>query len=301
MALNLQFDILNGQPGDASPVEANFNSVQDYINQEVVTRDGATAMTGQLRLVGNPENVLDAAPKQYVDAVLPIGLILMYGGTGAPPGGKWALCNGASLSTAEWPELFAILGYSHGGSGGNFNLPNLGGRMPIGVTAVAPAVPLGSTGGSRHATLVSHAHANDHDHPQVNSGNQSANHTHTTPNHQHILGGSTGSAGSHSHSAGPFDFYKSFLGGGVLDINDGGPGTGFTLENDTASVGNHTHTLPAETGNADRSLETDGASVNHTHTVNIPAYTGSTSTVGGSATDANLPPYVGVNFVIRVS
>ncbi len=36
----------------------------------------------------------------------------------------WLLCNGAKLSPAEWPELFAVLGYSHGRKGDHFRLPN---------------------------------------------------------------------------------------------------------------------------------------------------------------------------------
>lgn len=37
--------------------------------------------------------------------------------------------NGASLSTALYPELFAEIGYTFGGSGGTFNLPDLRGEF----------------------------------------------------------------------------------------------------------------------------------------------------------------------------
>jgi hypothetical protein len=39
-------------------------------------------------------------------------------------GDGWVLANGASLSTAVYPELFASIGYTYGGSGPNFNIPN---------------------------------------------------------------------------------------------------------------------------------------------------------------------------------
>lgn len=44
---------------------------------------------------------------------------------GVPEG--WLLCDGRSLSKAEYPELFASIGYIHGGSGSNFNLPDFRG------------------------------------------------------------------------------------------------------------------------------------------------------------------------------
>ena len=36
----------------------------------------------------------------------------------------WLLCNGASYSTTTYANLFAIIGYTYGGSGANFNVPN---------------------------------------------------------------------------------------------------------------------------------------------------------------------------------
>jgi len=40
-------------------------------------------------------------------------------------GDGWVLANGASLSTSAYPELFAAIGYTYGGSGANFNIPNM--------------------------------------------------------------------------------------------------------------------------------------------------------------------------------
>ena len=36
----------------------------------------------------------------------------------------WTYCDGRSLSCAEYPELFAVLGYVYGGTGSNFNIPD---------------------------------------------------------------------------------------------------------------------------------------------------------------------------------
>ena len=41
----------------------------------------------------------------------------------------WLLCDGASYSTTDYPELFAVIGYTFGGSEGNFNVPNYKGKF----------------------------------------------------------------------------------------------------------------------------------------------------------------------------
>ena len=42
----------------------------------------------------------------------------------------WLKCDGRSLPIAQWQFLFDVIGYSFGGSGNYFNLPNPQGRVP---------------------------------------------------------------------------------------------------------------------------------------------------------------------------
>lgn len=44
----------------------------------------------------------------------------------------WLRCEGQSLRTNQYPVLFAVIGYTYGGSGPDFNLPNLSGKAVIG-------------------------------------------------------------------------------------------------------------------------------------------------------------------------
>lgn len=68
MPIALLFDLANYTPADASPVQANFQQIEQYLNTEVITRDGLVAMIAALRLANStPVNVLDAASKGYVD------------------------------------------------------------------------------------------------------------------------------------------------------------------------------------------------------------------------------------------
>jgi len=58
---------------------------------------------------------------------LPAGTLIDYAGTVEPSG--WMLCDGRQLATAAHPTLFAAIGYSYGGSGANFNIPDFRGRF----------------------------------------------------------------------------------------------------------------------------------------------------------------------------
>jgi len=80
------------------------------------------------------------------------GMLVLYGGATAPTG--WLLCQGQSVGVLAYPELHAVIGYSFGGSGLNFNLPNLQDKFPIGKSGTKA---LGSTGGSNTKDL-SHLH-----------------------------------------------------------------------------------------------------------------------------------------------
>src|SRR4029077_2759296 len=91
--------------------------------------------------------------------LVPIGAIQMFAGATAPA--NWLICDGRSLTTAApYDKLFAVLGYAYGGSGANFNLPNLQQKFPLGAN---PSNTLGTYGGTFNysitiGNLPSHAH-----------------------------------------------------------------------------------------------------------------------------------------------
>jgi hypothetical protein len=57
--------------------------------------------------------------------LVPSGAIMPFAMDSAPTG--WLAANGASVSTTTYATLFAAIGYTYGGSGGSFNLPDLRG------------------------------------------------------------------------------------------------------------------------------------------------------------------------------
>lgn len=80
----------------------------------------------------------------------------------------WARCDGRTLSSSAYAELFTEIGTTFGGSGGNFNLPNTTGR----VLSDASGETFGGSVGSKSATL-SVANMPKHNHTMVDPG-----HTH---------------------------------------------------------------------------------------------------------------------------
>ncbi len=55
----------------------------------------------------------------------PAGIVDVFAGASAPLG--YLLCHGQSVSTTAYPALFTAIGYTYGGSGDKFNVPDLRG------------------------------------------------------------------------------------------------------------------------------------------------------------------------------
>lgn len=81
------------------------------------------------------DQLLDAL-KNFGKTVVPIGSVIFYLGTTIPDG--YLLCNGASLSRTEYPELFEVLGTKCGAvDSAHFTLPDTHHRFLEGTTSVS--------------------------------------------------------------------------------------------------------------------------------------------------------------------
>lgn len=126
----------------------------------------------------------------------------------APVG--WLKANGASLSAAAYPALFAAMGTMFGSDGaGNFNLPDLRGEFIRGYDD-GRGIDAGRLNGSFQ-------------------GGQNESHTHT---------GIASAAGSHSHFSGVYSGAPSPTTASGLGL-PGNPGGGIN----TSVAGDHTHAL----------------------------------------------------------
>jgi microcystin-dependent protein len=145
------------------------------------------------------------------------GIVVPWGTASIPSG--FLLCDGTSYATASYTALFAVIAYTYGGSGANFNVPDLRDRTVVGVSssnskALAQSIgantvaPTGNISGSTGATTLSTAQLASHSHNQGGSSFGGAGVGFSGPMgglnfSPFVNGGSTAAAGggqSHDHT-----------------------------------------------------------------------------------------------------
>lgn len=250
-----------------------------------------------------------------IDTNTPTGMISIHAGATAPTG--WLLCDGTSYASASYTTLFNVIGYTFGGSGANFSVPNLKGKVVVGIDGSQVEFDTrGETGGAmthQHTIAESnaigssthngHGHSvNNHDHGntvnQVGAGEHSHNtnqitNTGNSGNHGHgdtfSLGGSTGTgvATGTAKFAAPNGHTHTISGG----VSGGGDHDhAITATNIASTPGNHTHSVGVATNSATGvTANTDGS---HSHTTTVPQHT--------SDSLSNLQPYIALNYIIKI-
>lgn len=112
---------------------------------------------------------------------IPAGAILFVANATVPTG--YLAANGQSANKTTYAGLFGAIGYSYGGSGANFNVPDIRSRVVVGAgTGSGLSLrTLATTGGEENHVLVigetpSHSHTGG-----GTTGGQTADHTHAFP------------------------------------------------------------------------------------------------------------------------
>jgi len=326
--------ILNDTPANAIDVDWNFQAIEDYVATDVIHKDGSVAMEAPLNLLGAPPSAPShAVTKGYVDAnVIPVSTIWIFAGDASKVPAGWWMCDGTPQSTTDpkFAALFAVIQYAYGGTGTSFNLPNLTARMPVGRAAGDALFGiLGGVGGNRDATGVpAHTHTmKNHTHSLPSHTHNLANHQHYTPAHQHytdaVTRGVDGGKGSAGEPAGwPTDSGTGIIfgqAGRIADINPvapgppvsgGGYGAGYSIPFSSSPVNWYNKDLSVNVGDhwsraGDGAIWTNQINNNTSDGPNGSTPTGpnDNTTDGPSVSaiaNANVPPYVVVNFIIRI-
>ena len=95
-------------------------------------------------------------------AVVPVGVVLPFAGSSAPTS-LYLLCDGAAVSRTTYAALFSILSTAYGSGDGTttFNVPDLRGRLPVGLNSggAAEVNALGNNDGrAANQRSVRHRH-----------------------------------------------------------------------------------------------------------------------------------------------
>jgi len=108
-----------------------------------------------------------------------LGEIILWAGTAPPVDTRLLLCDGSSIDSADYPDLYALIGLTYGGTGpADFYLPDLRGRVAI---ASSGTHSLGDAGGTETVTL---------------STGEMPSHTHTDAGHTHLDNNATPALGA---------------------------------------------------------------------------------------------------------
>lgn len=292
---NYPYNIAPNKPAVAAEVQSNFDQLLSWIKVNYRQIDDTPRLTEMPVLPGTPTQADHAATKAYVDAVIPIGTIVPYGGDVAALPDRFIACDGSAHSTTgQYAALFAVIGYRFGGSGGTFNVPDLGGRVVVGrSTAAGDFDTVGKTGGVANQKQLAHQHTQAGHNHAVGLG-PAGDHGHNVSVYGEAW---TNGGGAHNHNIGTSQLlYKAtFSGVGIVGVGD--PANyGYANSGVYGSHDGHQHYFGVSSSG---STSTNSGDHNHTVSQSTVAPTINSTGVASTAND-NYPLYQVAAYMIRV-
>jgi microcystin-dependent protein len=299
----------------ADPTQALQPSTKAYADTKLALAGGT--LTGPVVLSGPPTAALNPATKGYVDNALPVGAVTLWGGGLAPA--NWLLCDGTVYPNANIPLLAPVLANRWGGVSGTSNaVPNLvncfplgaGGGTASGATGGASTVALDISMLPPHAHVVNdggHVHGvNDpgHAHSVADPGH---NHAFQDPQHTHGIGDPGHAHGlsdpGHAHGYqqwgtatipcyGQATYYQ-----GNVNATTGGSGTGQGVYGAGTSISISYGVTRCYNSASGVGLGIYGAGTGIWLAVNGTGIT--LQNTGSGAAHNNMPPWLGINFIIK--
>ena len=170
-------------------LEFNTNSKLQIKDRSVsnIMLEGMIGNTvkGNLGIAGDVEDIPLATLAAVIAPLLvgvntnfgvPVGTVIDFAGSTSPTG--YLKCDGSTVLTADYPDLYAAIGNTWGGTSTSFNLPDMRRRVSVGsggTETIVLSSYVGATGGFENTILLkdnipSHVHTYD----AVSSGGASS-------------------------------------------------------------------------------------------------------------------------------
>jgi len=257
-----------------------------------------------------------------VGFIIPTGTVLDFAGAAAPTG--FLLCDGASYPQSTYPALYTALGGASspwGVSGANFSVPDLRGRVSVGVGTGASltARALAAIGGEETHTLsvaelASHAHVhNSHTHSDAGHNHSQNAHSHSDSGHNHSQNPHNHGDSGHGHSASSSDSghvhgYLNPTGGQGAQPGSGqyscvgstNTATGYANISTSVATGYANIASTTASNNTAYASITATTATNNTAYASISTVTSTEQNAGSSAAHNTMPPYACLNKIIKI-
>lgn len=129
-------------------------------------------LTAEVIISPQPNNQLsELADGLFVGLSVPPAVVVPFAGAAAPS--NWLLCDGSAVNRSTYAALFAIIGVVYGSGDGSttFNLPDLRGRVAVGLGTHADIDALAESDGEAVGSRrPKHKHTQDGGYKLINVG-----------------------------------------------------------------------------------------------------------------------------------
>lgn len=160
----------------STPTDNKHAANKQYVDTQVATKQNTLVSGTNIKTINN-QSLLGSGNINIASGndTLPIGAIVPFSGDSIPT--NYLLADGSAVSRTTYSELFDVIGTTYGAGDGSttFNLPNLKGRIPVGLDDSDTSFDtLGETGGEKtHKLTINEMPSHTHDqYVTANNGNQ---------------------------------------------------------------------------------------------------------------------------------